>query len=138
MTNIELIGRALLKLGVINESETPSAEQGIDALHELNQMLEEWEESGIKLGWCEQADADLSNTAPLPPYAERGVTLKLALALAPSYGGAASVTPALVADAEDAFSIIRRKAALKALKPSRMDNMPASESSGYTYDIQTG
>ena len=65
MTNIELITKALLKLGVINESETPSAEQGIDALAELNALMEEWDEAGIRLGWSEQTD--LSETAPLPP-----------------------------------------------------------------------
>jgi hypothetical protein len=136
MTNIELITRALLKLGVINESETPSAEQGQDALKELNQMLEEWDEAGIRLGWCEQTD--ISNTAPLPPYAERGVTLRLALALAPSYGGAASVTPALIADAEESYHKLHRKAMLKLLKESDSRNMPQAEGGVSGFNILTG
>lgn len=127
MTNIDLIRRALLEIGVIAGSKTPSAQQGQDALVTLNQLFEEWEESGIKLGWCQQLPADLSGTAPLPPYAERGVTLKLAMALAPTYGGAASVTPSLITECQEAWGRIQRKAALKVLKPSDTKNMPRAE-----------
>jgi len=136
MTNIELITDALLELAVINESETPSAEQAAGALRRLNQLMEEWDEAGIRLGWCEQTDT--SATAPLPPYAERGVTLKLALALAPSYGGAASVTPALGMASEEAYARILRKAMLKNLQPSDTRNMPRSEVPGGTFNILTG
>ena len=69
------------------------------------------------------------------PYAERGVTLKLALALASSYGGAASVTPALIAEATEAYDNILRKAMLKNLQPNDTRNMPRSEVPGGTYDI---
>ena len=135
-TNLDLITDALLELGVINESETPSAEQGQHALSKLNRMLEEWEElRGIRLGWCEQTD--ISNTAPLPPYAERGVTLRLAIALAPSYGGAASVTPALVTEADESYRLISLKSAIKNMKPLSTSNMPQSEMPGGTYNILT-
>lgn len=136
MTNLDIITRALLKIGVINESETPSAEQGADALTELNQLMEEWDEAGIALGWCEQTDT--SATAPLPPYAERGVTLRLALALAPSYGGAASVTPALIGDAEDSLKKLQRKVLLKGIVARDSRNMPQSEVAGRTFNILTG
>lgn len=136
MNNIDLISDALLELGVINESETPSAEQAQHALRKLNQMLEAWEESGIKLGWCEQTDT--SATTPLPPYAESGVTLRLAIALASSYGGAASVTPALIESANDAMKVIERKAALANLKTADSRNMPAAEAGASTFSILTG
>lgn len=137
MTNIELIRRALLAIGVINESETPSAEQGADALATLNEMLEMWEEEGVALGWAEQSDT--GDDAPLPPYATRGVTLKLAIALAPDYGGAASITPALIKECDDAYGMILRKAALKNLKPNDTRNMPASEGgNGRGFNILTG
>lgn len=136
MTNIELITKALLKIGVLNEVETPSAEQGIDALAELNAMLEEWDEAGIRLGWSEQTD--LSETAPLPPHAERGVTLMLALALAPSYGGAASVTDAIVGDARMAYDRLHRKAMLANLKESDSRNLPAAEGGTASFNILTG
>jgi hypothetical protein len=126
MTIIDLITDALLEIGVINETETPSAEQGQHALRKLNQILETWEETkSIKLGWSEQTD--ISATAPLPPYAERGVTLKLAMALAPSYGGAASVSPALIAEFTEEFANIGRKAALKVVTERDTRNMPAGE-----------
>lgn len=133
---ITIISDALLELGVINESETPSAEQGSHALRKLNQMLEEWEEAGIKLGWAEQSDT--SGTAPLPPYAERGVTLKLTLALASSYGGAASVTPALVAEADDAYGRLLRKAMLGNVVERKTGNIAPSEVPGGVWDITRG
>ena len=136
MTVIDLIKDALMDIGVIGESETPSAEQGVHALRKLNQMMEAWEESGVKLGWYEQADT--SDTAPLPPYAESGVTSKLAIALAPSYGGAASVTPALIEQANDGYALITRKAAVKNLQPSDSSNMPASEGRITGSNILTG
>jgi hypothetical protein len=136
VTNIDLIKDALLEIGVVNESETPSAEQASHALRKCNQMLEAWEESGIKLGWCEQTDT--SATTPLPPYAESGVTLRLAIALASSYGGAASVTPALIESANDAMAVIERKAALKNLTPSDTRNMPTAEGGIGAHDILTG
>jgi hypothetical protein len=124
-TNIQLISDALLDLGVINESETPSAEQGQHALRKLNEMLEAWEEEGVCLGWCEQTDT--SADAPLYPYAIRGVTASLAFELAPSYGGAASITPALMAKHDAAMSLINRKAALKNLQPLDTRNMSRGE-----------
>ena len=135
-TNLDIISDALLDLGVINESETPSAEQGSHALRVLNQLLEAWEEEGVRLGWCEQTDT--SEDAPLYPYALRGVTAALAVELAPSYGGAASITPALTAKLDAGMALINRKAALKNLKPLDMTNMPAAEGGiGYGYNIQT-
>jgi hypothetical protein len=135
MTNIELITKALLKLGIINESETPSAEQATDALDELNQMLEEWEESSINLGWSEQTST--SATAPLPPYAESGVILQLALALSPSYGGAASVTPALIKQADESMRMIERKAAIKVISEADSRNLPVAEGQYRTNRILT-
>jgi hypothetical protein len=132
-TNLQIISDALLDLGVINESETPSAEQGSHALRVLNQMLEAWEEEGVRLGWCEQTDT--SADAPLPPYALRGVTAALALELAPSYGGAASASPALIAKYESGMALINRKAALKNLKPIRAA-ISQGEGGGFGYDIQ--
>jgi hypothetical protein len=131
-TNLQIISDALLDLGVINESETPSAEQGSHALRVLNQMLEAWEEDSIRLGWCEQTDT--SEDAPLPPYALRGVTAALALELAPSYGGAASASPALMMKLESGMALINRKAALKNLKPLE-NTRNAAEGGGYGYDI---
>lgn len=132
-TNIQLISDALLDLGVINESETPSAEQGSHALRQLNQMLEAWEDEGVRLGWFEQTDT--SADAPLPPYALKGVTAALAIELSPSYGGAASVTPALEKKLSDGMAVINRKAALKNLQPLDTRSMSRGEGQRQVTDI---
>lgn len=124
-TWVDLIADSLRELSVLNEVEPPSAEQGAHALRKANQMLAMWEEDGIKLGWFEETDT--SADVPIPPYAERGVTLKLAIALAPSYGGAASVTPALIAEADDCYGLIVRKAVKRDLPQSSMSHMAQGE-----------
>lgn len=136
VTNIDLITKALLEICVINESETPSAEQASDALTTLNQMMEEWDEAGLKLGWAEQTST--TDTTPLPPYAERGVILMLALALAPSYGGAASVSQALISGAQMSYDRIQRKCLLAGIKPRDSSTMPAAEGGSATFDITRG
>lgn len=135
-TIIQLISDSLLDLGVINESETPSPEQGFHALRKLNEMLEAWEEESIRLGWCEQSTT--TGDAPLPPYALRGVTAALAIELAPSYGGAASITPALTAKLEAGMALIHRKAALKNLKPLQTAIARGEGYGAGDYDITTG
>lgn len=134
-TNLQIIADALLDIGVINESETPSAEQGQHALRKLNEMLEAWEEDGLRVGWCEQTDT--SADAPLFPYAIRGVTGALSIELAPSYGGAASITPALTAKYDIGMATITRKNALRALKPLRMTNMNRAEGGEFGYDVNS-
>src|SRR5690606_18588553 len=67
-TNIQLIGDALRLINVINEVKTPSAEQGATALRVLNQLMEEWEECGIKVQYYEQTSTSVN--FPCPAWTE--------------------------------------------------------------------
>ena len=49
-TNLQIITDALRSINVIDETETPSAEQGSHCLRQMNQMLAEWAVDGIVLG----------------------------------------------------------------------------------------
>jgi hypothetical protein len=84
VTNLDFITAALRLLNVIDENESPSAEQGVLGLRTLNQMLSQWARDGVRLGWYTQTD--LQATAPIEAADERGVTFNLAVESAPYYG----------------------------------------------------
>lgn len=83
---IDLITDVLRDINVIDANEAPSAEQGMLALHKLNEMLADAQADGIRLGWYPIADADISADAPLADEDIRGVQFCLALELCPSFG----------------------------------------------------
>ena len=134
-TNVVILGDALRLLGVIAEGESPSAEQGTNALRALNQMLERWTEDGIELGYFAQSST--TDTCPIPAWAEQGVTSKIAQRLMADYP--AAEPPAWVLnDRENGYSTIARRCMLDRMSPARMDHMPAGEGSGYRSRILTG
>ena len=123
-TNVTIIGDALRLLGVIAESQPVSPNQGEHALRVLNQMMDLWTESGIDLGWFEQSAT--TDDAPLPKWAELGVTSKLAQQLQPTYP-AGSLAPAVFDYTKNGYATILRKAIHEQIRPVRMDHMPMGE-----------
>lgn len=51
MTYNDIITRSMRLIGALMETETPSAEQGADALRQLNSMVAFWESDGVKVGY---------------------------------------------------------------------------------------
>ena len=82
MTPNDVIKSALSLLGVLAESETPTAEQASDGLDALNDMLASWETQGLDLGHYE---VDLNDEMTISPQARKGVKYNLALEIAPNY-----------------------------------------------------
>lgn len=130
-TVIEMIEASLRLLNVIDEEETPSAEQGIKMLHILNDMLADARGDGIDLGWRPIADADISIDAPLSPKDVRGVKLWLAIEAAPHFG--VEPLPTLKELGNDAYA----KLAKRAIKFTESDvsGLPVAEAGDYT--VQT-
>lgn len=123
-TNVEIITDALRLLGVVAETQTASAEQGDVGLRRLNQMIEAWTEDGIELGWFAQSST--VDTAPLPSWAEKGVTSKLAQdlqAIYPSTG----LAPWVFDDSLNGFGTILRKAMIEGMRTQSMASMPLGE-----------
>lgn len=134
-TNVQLIGDSLRLLGVIAETETPSAEQGAHALRVLNRMLEAWTEGNVQLGWFEQSST--TATAPIPKWAEHGVVSKLAQALNATYPSA-QLAPQVFDDSQNGYGMILRKSIAEVMKPARMDHLPRGTGNlGAGYDIST-
>jgi len=82
-TNLDLITSALRKLNVIDETEAPSAEQGVQGLAAVNDMMADMYADGIRLGWFPQTD--LSATAPIADENIRGVKYLLTVELGGEY-----------------------------------------------------
>lgn len=134
-TNLDLVTGALRLLGVVGETDTPSAEQGRDSLVVLNNMLELWTEDEIQLGWFEQTSTTAD--APLPKWAHMGVKAKLAQALQAVYP-ASSLAPWVFDDSLNGYGTILRKCIVEQLKPADMSSMPnGSGKFGSGYDITT-
>lgn len=135
-TNLQVITDCLRSLNVIDETETPSAEQGAHCLRQLNQMLATWKDAdGVDLGYFEQSNT--AATCPVPAWAETGVYGKLALRVAKHFGASVSVETAALAD--DGYSTILRVIANQKLEGADMSHLPmGSGSYGAGFNITTG
>lgn len=126
MTNLELITGSLRKLNVINEIQTPSAEQGAKCLEALNDMMEQWEEDSITLQYFTQST--LSDTFPCPAYANVGIRAALAIRVAGDFG--ASVSIELAAEYDAGWSTICRKAVKSQMVEADMSHLPGRTING--------
>lgn len=114
MTNLELITTAFRKVGMLDENESPSAEQGQVGLRLLNQLLAAWAEDGLAFpSWFPQTA--LSDTLPLPDWAERAVTAALSIEIASEYDR--PVTDALAVVASNSYDALLRKRMNQQLQP---------------------
>ncbi|MCC7462099.1 MAG: hypothetical protein IT480_06500 [Gammaproteobacteria bacterium] len=123
MTNIELIADALRQIGVLDENEAPSAEQGEQGLRRLNQLMATWAQTDLTFpSWFPQTSQ--SEECPIPDWAELAVTSALSIALAGAYG--VSVSEELVAIADGSRYAILRTRINQQLQPIVAD-VPGEE-----------
>lgn len=94
-TNSDYITRALKKIGVLAESESPSAEQGSDALVVMNDMFAVWESEGIDVGW--KPSASTTDTIDFHPAVREAVVTNLAARLCADYAREPSAVLATLA-----------------------------------------
>ena len=128
MTNLEIINAALRLLGVIAETETPSAEQGATGLSVMNDMLEDWSGRGIDVGQWPQTALDAE--FPGPTTVEGVCKANLAVWLAPYY--AAPLRPEVAGLAGAGYSRLLREAMLAQLQPATMTHLHQGEGSWET------
>ena len=130
-TNLQIIRDSLGLLGVLRETETPSAEQGEHGLRIMNELLEQWQAEGVRIGqWPQQ---DINATSPLPSNALAAVKANLALALSPYYGVMLGATE--MVRAERLYRVLVRNAVVADLEPAAMDHLPGAYQN---WDITTG
>ena len=75
---------ALRKIGILDPSEAPEAQQMNDAIGQLNRMCTRWEADGLAIGWVNVANP--TDTLPCPIENEDAVIYNLATHMASDYG----------------------------------------------------
>lgn len=133
-TNLQIVTDALRSIGVLDETETPSAEQGSYCLRQLNQMMALWDVEDVTLGYFAQSST--ADTCPIPDWAEQGVWGKLALKVASHFG--AQVPIGTVASADEGYTVILRTLINMRLEGSDMSHMPAGTGRLRGFNILTG
>lgn len=133
-SNSQIIQDALGLLGVLQETEVMSAEQGAHGLRVLNELMADWEQDGIDLQFYEQTT--LADTTPVPDHAILATKYYLAMALAPYY--ARPVSPEFVALGDKYYSRLVRDAMTEQLRPVDMSHLPVGEGWSSDYDIDAG
>lgn len=132
-TNNEFITDALKMLGVLQETESPSAEQSSDALRVMNDMLANLRAEDIELGYAPQSD----------PTAENGINIEdrqavkylLAVHLAPHFER--NPSPVVVGMATDGMNKLLRNA-LTRDPDTAGQTLPRGDSQSQYWDIRTG
>ena len=134
VTNLQVINDALREINVISEVDDASSEQGKYALRKLNQMMEVWRESDVEVGYFAQTST--TGTCPIPDWAELAVTQGLAIACASKYG--ATVSAEMIAVADAAVHMLKRKTINEKLDNTDMSHMPPGTGHiGAGYDINS-
>lgn len=133
-SNLDVIGDALRDLGVISETQTPSAEQAAHTLRMMNQLAAELEGQGISLQWFVQTGT--GDDFPLATEFESGFGALLAARIAPNYG--ATISPELAVKIQQGEAHLTRVAVAAALKPAEMVDRPCGPADGYSFNILTG
>lgn len=131
MTYIELLTNAYRLRNVIDENESPSAEQGVAGLAVLNQLMAELEADNIVLQYAPAQASGLSEQLTIPAYAEAGITAKLAERLV----AGAPLSPELEAQLTSGMETILRQATKDQLTANNMAHVPSGEGRRRTAEL---
>ena len=129
-TNLDVITDALRKANILNEREIPSSAQSESGLTLLNDMMSDWEEDGIELGYFPQTSN--ADTFPVEDKFLRGVKYNLARGIAGDYG--IDLPPEALRIADLTFDRLAQATAEEAF--SKFDHMPTGGRRGF--DVTEG
>jgi hypothetical protein len=121
VTNEEVIRDALGLLAVLSEIQSLSAEQGAHGLRIMNDMLAEWEASGIEVDYFPQTDI----SADFPSNDIALIKYNLAIELAPYYQ--APISEAVAVKARMYYDRRVRDVVRDGMVEQDVTNMPMGE-----------
>lgn len=132
ISNVDLIRDSLGLLGVLRETQAPTAEQGKLGLRVLNEMMADWEADGIDLSYvptdslADDLSVDDGFIAP--------IKYSLAHLLAPYYG---IQTPAVVLQmAIGYYNRVVRGIVNDQLQPVTLTNLPLGSANWVSADFE--
>jgi len=121
-TNAEFITDSLRELGVINEIQSATPEQGAFGLTKLNDMMAEFSQS-LRLEWFEQTD--LAAACPIAPENRSALLCLLAVRMAANFG--ATVSPELAATTGAGWNRLLRTAINREMPEADLRNRNRAE-----------
>lgn len=134
MLALEFVTDALRYIGVIDETETPSAEQGADGVKKFNELMASLAEDGIDLGWVPVSST--SSTVVIPAGEVRSIKALLGANLAPIYG--AEIPPAVSIIGSAGYSRMLSNALILSQNAASLATVSRGTGSVYEYDINVG
>lgn len=132
MTVLDLVTDVLRQIGVISEADSPSAEEGQDAVTKLNNLMASLAEDGIDLGYNPKSTT--ADTIAIPDGHIGSIKAMLGMALADGYGVQPPVIMAAMADA--GYKRLLRQA-LHAQMWQKVSDAPRGDRQRTAYNIVT-
>lgn len=122
MSNLTFVNDALSLIGVLPEGVDATAEQGELAIRTVDEMVDEWQDDGIVVGWSPASSLD-------DDCSVRGLELMalkyhLAIRLSPHFGR--EPPGVLVALASGAYAKLQRRQMVSEMQPASL-SLPAAE-----------
>jgi len=133
-TNQAIIDSALGKLGVIESGDSADATDSATALTVLNAMMNEWRNRSMDFNWFNQDT--LTDSIPIPDWAEEGVKSNLAVRAASDFR--TPVPPSLLTEALDGRRTIGNTLISQDLDNADMTHLPYGDGRTSEYDIENG
>lgn len=133
MTVVDFITDVLRQLAIISEIETPSAEQGQDAVTKLNDLMADLAEDGIDYGYNPKATT--AEDIALPDGQRNWIKASLGEKICEGYG--LPCPPIMAAMAMSGYKRALRVATHQAMRELKSD-APGGERQRYGYDITRG
>lgn len=133
MLVLELVTDSLRRIGVIAESEDPSAESGQDATTRLNDLMFQKAENGVDIGWNRKATT--ADTVVLSDGIISGIKAELAELLAVEYG--VELPPLVIKEAEESRNRLLRMTLQRQFQPQQNNSYPSGIIGGI-FDVSTG
>ena len=132
-TNQELIDSALSEANYHEAGESANATDSADALTALNNFMHEWRVMDKDLNWFTQDT--LTDTAPLPNWAVKGVTSAFALRLCGVFN--LPVTQKIFDDGKEGENAIATTLINLKLTNTDMTHLPVGDGRAGLYNIDT-
>jgi hypothetical protein len=134
MLGNEVITPAMRLLGILMETESPSANQSATGLTALNNMMADLSGDGVDVGYAPQSDPNVD--IGLNIEARQAVIAMLAIYIAPIY--TRQPPPVVVAMATNGRNKILRDSIYQNRQPSTMTHVPLGSRWNRYWNILTG
>ena len=131
MTNSEFITEVMRLAGIVSEGVPLTAEQVLDGISMLNDMLADWSADSIDVGYFQQSDPAAEN--PIYADAMSAVKHNFAIRLCGHYGQEPPI--AVVAVAQRGYERLERDAVSAAMKEADLTHLPGASN---RWDIEGG